>query len=958
MSQKTYLLISIVLSMVFSGLALGWTPIDEWEYNLGFEYNIEGEQMICSTRVSCGDWYDPNVGGYDPNSNEGWEPNEGTLCGVMAWRENQVDWPLVEIQCHDPILGSGDDCACKDAGWSVTEGSMDLTMGQWGEDANMIVWQTLDPAYDSNVIIKPDHEYRVTFDSFRWQGNDLKFHFFYGDIAESNSVDLDVNTIAEFVIDVGTEPFDTVTCSFKAEGGEPYIGEPLGLRFYQRGQGWHWIDDVRIDYRVLAFAREPNPEHDAKYVSQDVSLSWVPGSYAASHEVYFGTDWDGVNNANRFDTTNIFRGDYDANSYAIPEIPLELGQVYYWRVDEVNEGYFPGPIPVPPDHRWKGPIWKFRIEGPADNPIPADGAVEQSIYSILKWEPGTGSDTHDVYLGTDASALACMSTAQGPNSYDPGMLDLGQTYYWRIDERNDAEGRLINGYVWSFTTAPHYVIDDIESYDLGLNLITDTWVDWYENDSTAEILLETDVNYIQSGQSMRYIFENSEDPHYAETSREFSPAQDWTAAGFKVLALDFKADMTNEADAVQPMSVFISDGVYTGTVEYDDPNDLIRGWVGWQEWNIDLQAFVEDEPLLDLSSISSMGIVIGVEDVPSGDGDVYIDDIRLYPTRCVVEEAAGSFTNDCDIDIYDLAVLARDWLVSGIGSITASPPSVTGLHGHWAMDDNAATSVVLDNSLNGNNGVLYDDVTGDGSPKEGDTDDHSVAGVNDLALEFDGLDDYVELPAMNISSNAITLAAWVKRDPQVPGHAYDGIVMSSNAWVPEGETAPDPNYTAGLQFGSDPTDWSANYELSFMWTGYSWEWRTGLHVPPNQWAFTALTVAPDVATIYLHDGITMQAVRKYDTYEPLPWSTAFHVADQMQFGPPSSDSERFFPGVVDDVWIYNRTLLPEEILSLAGMGSADIALELWCADADGDNDVDLQDYAMMADNWLGEVLWP
>jgi len=171
---------------------------------------------------------------------------------------------------------------------------------------------------------------------------------------------------------------------------------------------------------------------------------------------------------------------------------------------------------------------------------------------------------------------------------------------------------------------------------------------------------------------------------------------------------------------------------------------------------------------------------------------------------------------------------------------------------------------------------------------------------------------------------------------------------------------PGPNYTAGLQLGSDISDWSVDYELSFMWTGYSWEWDSGLFVPPDEWTFVALTVAPDVAILYLLDGIAMQASRNYDTYEALSWHVPFHIADQMQFGPPT-ESDRFFPGMIDDVRIYNQTLTHEEILSLALQGSAGSwfqLLEPWRADADDSDDVDGYDLEIMGDNWLTEVLWP
>lgn len=64
-------------------------------------------------------------------------------------------------------------------------------------------------------------------------------------------------------------------------------------------------------------------------------------------------------------------------------------------------------------------------------------------------------------------------------SYDPGPLEWGKTYYWRVDEVNNAEAvSPWKGSVWSFTTATFLVIDDFEGYtsDVG-NRIFQTWID-------------------------------------------------------------------------------------------------------------------------------------------------------------------------------------------------------------------------------------------------------------------------------------------------------------------------------------------------------------------------------------------------------------------------------------------------------------------------------------------------
>ena len=102
-------------------------------------------------------------------------------------------------------------------------------------------------------------------------------------------------------------------------------------------------------------------------------------------------------------------------------------------------------------------------EGPTDKarkPRPADGAEDVVSSPILSWVPGGSAVAHDVHFGTDFDdvndGVALVSPAQDANSYDPGPLDFGTTYYWRVDEVNaPPDSTIIKGDVWSFTTEPY-----------------------------------------------------------------------------------------------------------------------------------------------------------------------------------------------------------------------------------------------------------------------------------------------------------------------------------------------------------------------------------------------------------------------------------------------------------------------------------------------------------------------
>jgi hypothetical protein len=80
----------------------------------------------------------------------------------------------------------------------------------------------------------------------------------------------------------------------------------------------------------------PEPANGKTEVSRDVTLSWRAGVYADTHNVYFGTDFDDVNQASTSETRGVLLSqNLSVTSYELPNL-LEFGQTYYWRVDEVN----------------------------------------------------------------------------------------------------------------------------------------------------------------------------------------------------------------------------------------------------------------------------------------------------------------------------------------------------------------------------------------------------------------------------------------------------------------------------------------------------------------------------------------------------------------------------------------------------------------------------------------------
>ena len=74
------------------------------------------------------------------------------------------------------------------------------------------------------------------------------------------------------------------------------------------------------------------------------SLSWLPGEDTADvngHDVYLGTSFSDVNNANKSVTLGVYKGRQNQNSY--DPGTMVIGQEYFWRARAVDDEGNPGP---------------------------------------------------------------------------------------------------------------------------------------------------------------------------------------------------------------------------------------------------------------------------------------------------------------------------------------------------------------------------------------------------------------------------------------------------------------------------------------------------------------------------------------------------------------------------------------------------------------------------------------
>jgi hypothetical protein len=345
----------------------------------------------------------------------------------------------------------------------------------------------------------------------------------------------------------------------------------------------------------------------------DVKLSWTGGFGSKLHTVYFGESFDEVESA---------EGGQAQGTTSFTPGTLKMAKTYYWRVDEFD---------ISETH--KGEVWSFTTEGAVSEPSPANGAVDVRQTPTLTWMPGVFADTYEVYFGGDEHSLELKASGSlGEESYEPGHLEWDTTYYWRVDEANDAHpDSPWTGPLWSFTTANFLIIDDFESYnDLnvdepGSNRIYLAWVDGFDDATNGSLVGYANPPFaeqtiVHSGeQSMPFAYDNAVGK--SEATLTLTENRDWTVNGVNMLTIWYRGESGNAAET---MYVVLNG---SAAVENDNPNAAQES--GWTEWNVELSRFADQGA--DLSNVSSITLGLGNRANPSagGSGMLYFDDIRL-----------------------------------------------------------------------------------------------------------------------------------------------------------------------------------------------------------------------------------------------------------------------------------------------------------------------------------------
>jgi hypothetical protein len=204
--------------------------------------------------------------------------------------------------------------------------------------------------------------------------------------------------------------------------------------------------------------------------------------------------------------------------------------------------------------------------------------------------------------------------------------------------------------------------------------------------------------------------------------------------------------------------------------------------------------------------------------------------------------------------------------------LTPAEPAAAGLIARWTFDGNAQ-----DSSGKGRNG------TTSGGPTY-------VPGVDGQALYMDGINDYVVVGSVGISGAAPrAISGWVKADD-----------LSITDWTTLFGFTSTPDGVAAKSFDMEKIGGTTNYGIHV----YGWE----RSIMPIDLEWHHLAATCDGTTIaWYGDGLFVAAeVWTLDTQ------------DNVQMGKRGHAAGGNFPGMIDEVRIYNKALSAEEIAWLAG----------------------------------------
>ena len=363
--------------------------------------------------------------------------NDGTLAGDAAWVAGYLDGALQFNGSNAQVVAPHialDNQSFTIAMWinPVLTGSAIIFSQQDASSANLNLHIRLGGPSSTDVAVRAV--------LFGFYSNDLATP---ADLIEDNTwyhlaftYDYE-NQDRRIYID-GEQVAQATATPFLGAKGDTIIGSWTSNQYFNG-----ILDDVQLYHRALAdgeitkimrgltdqsLAQNLSPAVAATDVPRDVVLSWEAGQFAGTHDIYLGTSFEDVNDADRTNPMGVLLSQGQTDTM-LDSGRLEFGQTYYWRVDEVN---------AVGNAIFQSDIWSFTVEPlayPIENIVVTSNAVSDEGTGPEKTVDGSGLNELDQH-SIEATDMWLCSTGDEPvylqYEFD-GVYKLHEMQVWNYN---------------------------------------------------------------------------------------------------------------------------------------------------------------------------------------------------------------------------------------------------------------------------------------------------------------------------------------------------------------------------------------------------------------------------------------------------------------------------------------------------------------------------------------------
>ncbi|UCG56975.1 MAG: right-handed parallel beta-helix repeat-containing protein, partial [Phycisphaerales bacterium] len=565
----------------------------------------------------------------------------------------------------------------------------------------------------------------------------------------------------------------------------------------------------------------------------------------------------------------------------------------------------------------------------ATGPHPPDGAESVDPRTALTWISGDTAVSHYVYLSRDEAAVInatrdAFRVNQWGTTYDPGPLELGATYYWRIDEI-EADGTRHQGRIWSFTTSPKPIDleivgpDDVWAQsstryaalvryeDDHVEQVTTSATWWLDTaahagiDETGLLTAEATDGHEIIMIRARYTEERiTVDAEKAVSHTALIPGRvtyhvdrvngDDSHSGFApetaVATIQRAIDTACDGD-----TILVHPGIYTEMIDFagkavtvrsageaaiiECPGDFAVSFYSGEGHDTVLRNVVIRNSMMGVFITNSSPTITNVIITSNRYGLKAYGSAEPEISNCI-------FWDNSDGDLFGCSA-RYSWLHDD-----TEPGQALGLVSHWTFDETGGTMAY--DSIGDRHGTVH------GAKW--------TAGKRNGALSFDGNTDYVHVPELDMIhlQADYTVSAWIKTDSTAAGY---GVVAACRRQVTPSVLFQLDRHGADVRFVvRDEAATAATATYSDVLTTDNWYHIVGLR-------------EVNVLSVYVNGMRGPEATPWPDTFGSIvPSILTMGAVDCCRLG-----VHHHFSGAIDEVMVFDRALSDEEIQQLHLRGS-------------------------------------